>query len=63
LKNKECHLYRINGVEDHVHILTSLHPTLALSDLIHGDLRLDQIRKNMAGGLPHGGRGIVTDRI
>ena len=27
-----CHLYRINGVEDHVHILTSLHPTLALAD-------------------------------
>ncbi|MDB6040878.1 MAG: transposase [Verrucomicrobiales bacterium] len=39
LKNKECHLYRINGVEDHVHILTSLHPTVALSDLIH-DLKL-----------------------
>jgi REP element-mobilizing transposase RayT len=27
-----CHLYRINGVEDHVHILTSLHPTLVLAD-------------------------------
>ena len=34
LKNKNSHLYRINGVEDHVHILTSLHPTVALSDLI-----------------------------
>lgn len=27
-----CHLYRINGVEDHIHILTSLHPTQALAD-------------------------------
>ena len=27
-----CHLYRVNGVEDHIHILTSLHPTLALSE-------------------------------
>src|SRR5437867_12521452 len=34
LKNKDCHLYRIGGVEDHLHILTSLHPTLALADLV-----------------------------
>ncbi len=34
LKNKDCHLYRINGVEDHVHILTSLHPTVCLADLV-----------------------------
>jgi REP element-mobilizing transposase RayT len=34
LKNKECHLYRINGVEDHLHILTSIHPTLCLSELV-----------------------------
>jgi REP element-mobilizing transposase RayT len=26
--------YRIGGIEDHVHILTSLHPSSALSDLI-----------------------------
>ena len=34
LKNKECHLYRINGVEDHVHILTGIHPSLCVSDLV-----------------------------
>jgi len=34
LKNKDCHLYRINGVEDHVHILTSLHPSVCLADLV-----------------------------
>jgi REP element-mobilizing transposase RayT len=34
LKNKQCHLYRINGVDDHLHIFTSLHPSIALSDLI-----------------------------
>ena len=34
IKNKNSHLYRINGVEDHIHILTSLHPTVALADLI-----------------------------
>jgi REP element-mobilizing transposase RayT len=34
LKERHCHLYRVGGVEDHVHILASLHPTVALSDLI-----------------------------
>jgi len=34
LKERECHLYRIGGVADHVHILTSLHPTLALASLV-----------------------------
>lgn len=34
LKNKECYLYRINGVEDHIHILTHIPPKLALSDLV-----------------------------
>ena len=34
LKNKNCQLYRINGVEDHIHILTHLHPTVALSTLV-----------------------------
>ena len=34
IKNNKSHLYRINGVEDHLHILTGLHPTVALSDFI-----------------------------
>ena len=34
LKNKKCHLYRINGVEDHIHIVTHIHPTIALAYLI-----------------------------
>ncbi len=28
----QCHLYRVNGMEDHLHILTSLHPSLSLSN-------------------------------
>ena len=39
LKNKKCHLYRINGVEDHIHILTHIHPSIALSDLVK-DIKL-----------------------
>ena len=34
LKNKNCVLYRINGVEDHVHILTHIHQSLAVADVI-----------------------------
>lgn len=34
LLNKKCHLYQINGVEDHIHILTHIHPTIALSSLV-----------------------------
>lgn len=34
LKNKNCHLYQINGVEDHIHIVTHLHPTITLSSLV-----------------------------
>jgi REP element-mobilizing transposase RayT len=34
LKNDKSHLYRINGIEDHVHILASLHPTVCLADLV-----------------------------
>jgi len=34
IKNKKCRLYRINGVEDHIHIVCDLHPTIALTDLV-----------------------------
>ena len=34
ISKHHCHLYRINGVQDHIHILSSLHPTVALADLV-----------------------------
>ncbi len=39
LKNKKCHLYRIGGTNDHMHILTHIHPTIALAYLIK-DIKL-----------------------
>jgi REP element-mobilizing transposase RayT len=36
IKNKKGKLYRINGMEDHVHILSDLHPSLALADFVKG---------------------------
>ena len=49
LKNKKCHLYRINGVEDHIHIFTHIHPTVSISTLVK-DIKLassDMINRNM----------------
>ena len=34
VKNKGCRLYRINGIADHVHLLTDLPTTICLADLI-----------------------------
>jgi putative transposase len=34
LKNKKCKLYRLNGTENHLHILTHVHPTVAVSSLV-----------------------------
>jgi len=34
MKNKNCKLYRINGVEDHVHIVCDLHPSIAMANLV-----------------------------
>lgn len=34
LKNKKCTLYRLNGTENHLHIVTHVHPTVAISSLV-----------------------------
>ena len=34
IKNKNSHLYRINGVENHLHLLTDIHPSIALADFM-----------------------------
>ena len=39
LKYKKCKVYCINGIEDHVHLLISLHPNIALANLIK-DLKI-----------------------
>jgi len=39
IKNKKCHLYRIGGVSDHIHIITDLHPSVSLALLVK-DLKI-----------------------
>ncbi|MFN8345719.1 MAG: IS200/IS605 family transposase [Spirosomataceae bacterium] len=34
IKNNKCKLYRINGIEDHLHIFCDLHPSVALADFV-----------------------------
>ena len=34
INNNKCKLYRINGVEDHIHIFSDLHPSVSLADYI-----------------------------
>jgi REP element-mobilizing transposase RayT len=34
IQNKHCTLLRINGMEDHIHIFSDLHPNIALSDYV-----------------------------
>ena len=33
-RNKNCHLYRIGGTSDHIHILTHVHPLVSLASLV-----------------------------
>lgn len=34
IKNKNCMLYQINGVRDHIHILSDLHPSVSLANFV-----------------------------
>ncbi|MHC1706408.1 MAG: IS200/IS605 family transposase [Bacteroidales bacterium] len=34
IKNKDCFLYRINGVENHIHILCDIYPKIAFADFV-----------------------------
>jgi REP element-mobilizing transposase RayT len=39
IRGHKCHPYAINGIADHIHILTSLHSTVCLADLVK-DIKL-----------------------
>jgi len=34
IENKKCKLYRINGCEEHIHLLVDIHPTIAVSTFV-----------------------------
>jgi len=53
IKNKNCHLYRINGVENHLHILTDIHPSIALADFIREVKVSSSLWMKSCGLFPH----------
>jgi len=52
IKNKNCFLYRINGMEEHLHILCDLHPTIALADFMRDIKTSSSIWLKQSGKFP-----------
>ena len=50
IKNKKCVLFRINSMEEHVHILSDLHPSIALADYIR-DIKVSSSKWMKESGL------------
>ena len=50
--NKKCFLYRINSMEEHIHILCDLHPSLALADYIRDMKTASSIWLKQTGKFP-----------
>lgn len=52
LKAKQCHLYRINGIANHVHVFINLNPSIALSALVGELKRSSSIWMKQSGRFP-----------
>ncbi len=53
IKDKNCTLYRIHAMEAHVHILTSLNPSIALADFVHDLKRSTSLWLKQSGLFPY----------
>jgi putative transposase len=53
VKNNKCTLYRINGIEDHIHIFSDLHPSLALADYVKDIKVASSIWMKESGNFPY----------
>ena len=67
IKNKNCKLYRINGIEDHIHIMSDLHPSICLSDYVKDIKVASSLWMKETGKFPlfegwQDGYGAFTDR-
>ena len=43
INRKDCFLFRINGIEDHILMLVSIHPTIAVADFVRDIKRSSSI--------------------
>ncbi len=50
LRDRDCHLYRIGGIENHVHMLFDLHPRHALMDVMR-DIKRESSKWMKSSGL------------
>ena len=50
LKNKNCHLYRVGGIANHIHIVTHIHPVISLASLVK-DIKLSSSSYIKSNGL------------
>ncbi len=50
INRKDCLLYRINGMEDHIHLLVSIHPTIAVADFVRDLKRSTSMMLKMEKG-------------
>ena len=53
IKNKNCFSYQINGIEDHLHILSDLHPSIALADFMRDIKTASSIWLKQSGNFPN----------
>ncbi|HKJ80572.1 MAG TPA: transposase, partial [Ignavibacteriaceae bacterium] len=49
IKKMNCHMYRINGISDHIHVLTDIHPSIAPIDFIR------DVKANSSGWMKKSG--------
>lgn len=52
IRNKNCKLYRINGTENHIHMLCDLHPSIALADFMRDIKATTSIWLKQSGKFP-----------
>ena len=53
IKNNNCKLYRINGVEDHLHIFSDLHPSVSLARYVKDIKVSSSLWMKQCGYFPH----------
>jgi REP element-mobilizing transposase RayT len=68
IKNKKCKPLQVNGIDDHIHIMSDLHPSLSLSDYVKSIKISSSIGMKESGNFPEfehwqGGYGAFTYSI
>lgn len=52
IREHNCHLYRINGIENHIHLLVGIHQSVALMELVREIKRASSLWIKQSGKFP-----------